>query len=174
MHPHWPPPPLLPRSTGRGGIFSILLDKKTIYYHFETRLVPGPLTLASSSSDLLARDVIGAPPLARNASRELWSVDARVIPGQPSSGASTRHASAPLWASVSTPVNEALLNNGPGVSTIARKLGQNLQLYQGARDSRRARRWSGICPRDPGLESTARSTCRNLEEALNPDSGGLP
>lgn len=101
-------------------------------------------------------------------------MDGRVSPGQPSCGASTRHASAPFWASVSTPVNEALMSNVPGVSTIARKLGQDLQLYEGASDWQRARPWSGVCPSDPGLESTARSIFRNLEEALNPDSGRLP
>lgn len=131
---------------GRGGIFSILLDKKTIYYYFEKRLVPGPLTLASASSGLLARNAIGAPPLARKASRELWSADGCVSPGQTSPGASTRHAPSPLRASVSIPVNEALVSSVPGVSTIGRKLDQDLQLFEGARDSLRARPWSGSVP----------------------------
>lgn len=51
------------------------IGKKTIYYHFEKRLVPAPPTPVSSSSRVLARDAVGAPALARKASRELWSAD---------------------------------------------------------------------------------------------------
>lgn len=52
---------LLPRSTGRGGICSILLDRNTIYYQFETSLLPVTPTLASSSSHFPAIDVVCAP-----------------------------------------------------------------------------------------------------------------
>lgn len=60
---YWLPPAPLPRFTGRGGIFSMLLEEITVYCRFETRL-PAPLSLASSSSRLLARDTLPAP-LAR-------------------------------------------------------------------------------------------------------------
>lgn len=64
-HSHWPSSPRLRRSTGPGGMFSILLDKKTIYYRFETRFFPVPPTLASSSSRLPARRAVCGPGCAR-------------------------------------------------------------------------------------------------------------
>lgn len=64
-HSHWPSSPRLRRATGPGGMFSILMGKKTIYYRFETRLFPVPPTLASSSSRFPARRAVCGPGCAR-------------------------------------------------------------------------------------------------------------
>ena len=55
--------PNSPVLQSREGIFSILLEETTVYYHFETRLFPASLALARLSSRLLARYV--SAPLVR-------------------------------------------------------------------------------------------------------------
>lgn len=119
VRPHWPPLLVLLWSTGAGGMFSILLGKKTIYYRFEKRFFPAPPALASSSSRLPAREAICAPSV-RKASRELWFAERRPVPGPLVRGGCGRRTER-SWAlfQASRPAARAHSHPASGLSSLS-------------------------------------------------------
>lgn len=158
---YWLPPALLPRFTGRGGIFSMLWEEITVYYRFEMRL-PAPLSLASSSSLLLARDTRPAP-LARP-----QGLSGVVVCGGRTAGSGTvGHAALNALVPDLTRPSPGLrfLPYWRGLCELCSrgKVGLDPQPLQGA--------LGRSLPVALTLSSTARPTCGNPEEGLHPDLG---